>query len=174
MEHQELFGREILEFYSYNDLLVVTSDQFESRKSPTPLRLQATPPTVPAPPKTDDEIAHASLAGIPQSTEKDTKYCINTWEEWRKHRQEVSSTHIPPLTTMNVPLVDTLHSGSQEKEWGPYPPNTLHHIVVRIMSHLRCSGRDIDILKDTEYREFRASLDPEMKRLRSCGIGSQK
>ena len=108
MEHQELFGREILEFYSdsdsedIDDLLAVASDHFESRKSPTPLRLRATPPTVPegfAPPKTDDEIARAS---IPQSTQRDTKYCINTWEEWRKHRQEVSNTHIPPLTTMHV------------------------------------------------------------------------
>ena len=149
MEHQELFRREILEFYSdsdsedIDDLLLVASDQFESRKSPTPLRLRATPPTVPerfAPPKTDDEIARARLAGIPQSTQKDTKYCINTWEEWRKYRQEVSNTHIPPLTTMHVSEISHWLTRfileARKKSGDPYPPNTLHHIVVGIMRHL--------------------------------------
>ena len=73
MEHQEVFGREILEFYSDSDsedidnLLVATSDQFESSKSPTPLRLRAMPLSVPdrfAPPKVDEEIARARLDGI--------------------------------------------------------------------------------------------------------------
>ena len=152
MEHQELFGREILEFYSdsdcedIDDLLAIASNQFESRKSPTPLRLRATPPTIPerfAPPKTDNEIARARLAGIPQ---KDTKYCI---EEWRKHRQEVSRTRIPPLTTMHVSEISHWLTrfilAARKKSGDPYiyPPNTLHHIVVGIMRHLRCSGRDI-------------------------------
>ena len=63
MEHQELLRREILELYSDSDsedidnLLAASSDQFESSKTPTLLRLQATPLSVPkrlAPPKTDD------------------------------------------------------------------------------------------------------------------------
>ena len=62
---------------------------------------------------------------------------------------------------------------ARKKSGDPYPPNTLHHIMVG-MRHLRCSRRDIDILKDAEFHEFRASLDSEMKRLQSCRIGSQK
>ena len=99
---------------------------------------------------------------------------MNTWEEWRKHRQEVSSTHIPPLTTMTISEISHWLTRfileARKKSGDPYPCNTLHHIVVGIMRHLRCCGRDIDILKDNEFREFRASLDSEMK---SCGIGSQ-
>ena len=41
------------------------------------------------------------------------------------------------------------------------------------MRHMQCSGTDIDSLKDGEFHQFRSSLDSEMKRLQSCGAGSQ-
>ena len=139
IEHQEVFGREILEIYSdrnsedIDDLLAAASDQFESSKCPTPLGVRATPLSVPkrfAPPKTDEEILRARLDGTPESTQKYTKYCMNTWEEWRKHRQ-VSSTHIPPLTTMNVSEISHWLTcfilEARKKSGDPY---TLHHILV--------------------------------------------
>ena len=47
-----------------------------------------------------------------------------------------------------------------------YPLNTLHHIVVGIMRHVRRSGQpDIDFFKDPKFVDFRDSLDAEMKRL---------
>ena len=43
------------------------------------------------------------------------------------------------------------------------------------MRHLRWTGKPhIDIFRDEEFAEFRASLDAEMKRLQSQGIGSKK
>jgi hypothetical protein len=55
-----------------------------------------------------------------------------------------------------------------------YPPNTLHHIVCGILRHLKNSNNssEIDIFKDPEFHGFRCSLDAEMKRLQSKGVGS--
>ena len=53
-----------------------------------------------------------------------------------------------------------------------YPPNTVHHIVCGVMRHLRCTKPDIDFFKDAEFSSFRSSLDGEMKRLQSRGLGS--
>ena len=53
-----------------------------------------------------------------------------------------------------------------------YPPNTMHHIVCGVMRHLRCTKPDIDFFKDAEFSSFRSSLDAEMKRLQSKGLGS--
>ena len=40
--------------------------------------------------------------------------------------------------------------------------------------HLRWNGQHVDFFKDTELSEFRASLDAEMKRLQSLGVGATK
>ena len=43
------------------------------------------------------------------------------------------------------------------------------------MRHLRETGRhDLDIFKDPSFAEFRATLDSEMKKVQSLGIGSKK
>ncbi len=50
-----------------------------------------------------------------------------------------------------------------------------HSIIVSgIMRHLRqnCGRPDIDFFSDHEFADFRASLDAEMKRLQSAGVGS--
>lgn len=54
-----------------------------------------------------------------------------------------------------------------------YQPNTLYHIVCGIMRHVRIIlSAKIDFFKDSEFAEFRVSLDAEMKRLQSKGLGS--
>ena len=56
-----------------------------------------------------------------------------------------------------------------------YPPNTLHHIICGIMRHLRSTTMPgVDFFKDAEFTSFRSSLDAEMKRLQSTGIGSTR
>ena len=55
-----------------------------------------------------------------------------------------------------------------------YPPNTLYHICAGIQRSLRDSGLILDIFKDPQYSLFQNSLDGEMKRLQSSGLGTKK
>ena len=56
-----------------------------------------------------------------------------------------------------------------------YPANTLHHLCHGVMRHLRETGwHELDIFKDPSFAEFRATLDSEMKKIQSLGIGSKK
>ena len=58
---------------------------------------------------------------------------------------------------------------------GEYQPNTLYHITCGLMRHLRTAGYPtIDFFKDKDFAEFKASLDSEMKRLQSKGLGSKR
>ena len=54
-----------------------------------------------------------------------------------------------------------------------YSATTLHHIVCGIMRFIRSEQAFIDFFSDPEFAEFRQTLDGEMKRLQSKGIGSQ-
>ena len=113
-----------------------------------------------------------------QSTLKDTKYCLGIWDEWTAARQEHTATYIPPMATMSAAELSSWLTPfileARKKNGDPYPPNTLYHIVMGLVRHLRWSGRNIDVLKDKEFANFRASLDAEMKRLQSTGLGSTK
>ena len=63
----------------------------------------------------------------------------------------------------------------RKRDGSVYTPNTLHHITAGVMRHLRWNGRqDIDFFRASEYNNFRQSLDAEMKRLQSLGIGAKK
>ena len=55
-----------------------------------------------------------------------------------------------------------------------YPPNSIHHIVAGLQRYLRLEGRHVDLFKDPQFSPFRATLDGEMKRLQSSGLGSKK
>lgn len=132
-------------------------------------------------PKTDEEIKRAREEGVPKTTRNDTAYCIRLWNDWAENR----SKHTKEI----VPSFNQLHDKGllqcwltrfvlevRSKKGTEYTPNTLHHIVCGIMRHLRqnCGKPEIDFFKDPEFAEFRASLDAEMKRLQSAGVGSIK
>ena len=51
-----------------------------------------------------------------------------------------------------------------------YLTNSLHHIFVGLQRHIREEGRQINLLSGTEFAQFQATLDGEMKRLQSLGI----
>ena len=53
-----------------------------------------------------------------------------------------------------------------------YPPNTLHQLCCGVMRYVREVKPDLDIFKDQQFSDFRRTLDAEMKRLRSLGIGT--
>ncbi len=63
----------------------------------------------------------------------------------------------------------------RKKDGEEFLPNSLHHIVCGIMRHLRLTCYPtIDFFSHTEFIDFKRSLDAEMKRLQSKGIGSTK
>ncbi len=47
--------------------------------------------------KTDKEVQLARATGIPQTTLRDTKYCIGLWEAWRKYRESENGDTIQPI-----------------------------------------------------------------------------
>ena len=125
-------------------------------------------------PVSNDKIIHSRLAGIPQTTKNDTKYCVNVWEEWRKQRQQTWSTHIPELTDMTTTQLSACMTRfilkAREKYGTVYPPNTLHHLVAGLMRHLRQSGKVLHIFRDAKFSEF---SDAKFS-LQSEGVGSRK
>ena len=67
-----------------------------------------------------------------------------------------------------------LHTG-RKKDGSEFSPDTLHHLCYGIQRFLRSNGHPaLDIFKDSRLAYFRSSLDSEMKRLQSLGIGSKK
>ena len=63
----------------------------------------------------------------------------------------------------------------RKKDGSEFPSSTLHHVVCGIMRHLRWNGHPgLDFFTDIDFTTFKCSLDAEMKRLLSQGIGSKK
>ncbi len=126
-----------------------------------------------ATPVTDEEVTEARKMAVPKRTAQDTQYCIRQFESWRDHRNLhgsiVPSLHdLDPCTLSHWLTRFVLEI--RKVNGSEYPPNSLHHLVCGIMRHYRTSSKtEIDFFKD---HGFRSSLDAEMKRLQSKGIGS--
>ena len=134
-----------------------------------------------AAPKTEEEVVAARKDSVPRKTQLDTKYCIKVWHDWRKYRNSVDTTSqvhedFKRLDKKKLSFwLSCFILETRKQDGSEYPPNSLHHIVCGIMGYLRQNGQpDIDFFKDPEFHETRASLDAEMKRLQSKGIGSKR
>ena len=131
-----------------------------------------------AAPMTKESIQEARKMAIPKRTRQDTEYCVRVWEAWRKHRNDNLDSSVPCLLEMETQEMShwmTRFALEIRKQDGnEYQPNTLHHIICGLMRYVRANSiADIDFFKDREYADFRQSLDAEMKRLQSKGIGSE-
>ena len=132
-------------------------------------------------PKTEEEVKQARQARIPKKTQIDTRYCIRIWKSWSEHRNSVEKNELVPedITTLDCEQLQYWLSRFvlevRKKSSSEYPPNTLHHICCGLLRHLRENGRpEIDIFKDSNIADFRATLDGETKRLQSLGLGTKK
>ena len=129
-----------------------------------------------ATPKSEAEIQEARSKGVPKKTRQDTEYCVRVWQEWCEYRQQVCGDQIELMTLQPSQLSHWLTRFMlevREKDGSEYPPNTLHHLCAGIMRFLRWNGLPtLDVFKDPEFAEFRASLDAEMKRLQQRGVGT--
>ena len=53
----------------------------------------------------------------------------------------------------------------------PYPPDTLYGIYTCLLRYIKEQGPEINIFKDPQFDGFWRTLDGEMKRLLSSGLG---
>ena len=134
-----------------------------------------------AAPKTEEEVKQVRQARIPKKTQIDTRYCIRIWKTWSEHRNSVEKNGLVPedITTLDGEQLQYWLSHFvlevRKKSGLEYPPNTLHHICCGLQRHLRENGRpEIDIFKDSNFTDFCATLDGEMKCLQSLGLGTKK
>ena len=132
-------------------------------------------------PKTEEEVKQARKARVPKKTQIDTRYCTKIWKTWSEYRNSVVKNEQVPedISTLDGDKLQYWLSRFvlevRKKSGLEYPPNTLHHICCGLLRHLRENERpEIDIFKDTNFADFRATLDGEMKRLQSLGLGTKK
>lgn len=128
-------------------------------------------------PMTDENILEARKSAIPKRTQQDTKYCLRVWEAWRKSMNANHGSSVPSLVEMEPQAMAQWMTqfclGARKVDGDEYQPNTLYHIICGLMRYVRENSiPDIDFLKDREFAGFRQSLDAEMKRIQSKGIGS--
>ena len=155
------------------------STQPANQSAPQPFHLKLPSTTSRfAVPVSEEEICRRRTNAVPKKTSDDTRYCIKIWEEWSRFRTADYGSHIPPLSSIS--LCELQHWMTRfvceirKKDGSEYPPNTLHHICSGILRYLRANGYPtLDIFKDSEFHEFRASLDAEMRRLQKKGLGSK-
>ena len=127
-------------------------------------------------PMSNEEVIKARQRAVPKRTMYDTQYCIRQWEAWRDHRNREGPI-VPSLLDMDSQTLSEWLTRFilevRKINGSEYPPNTLYHLVCGIMRHVRNSKScEIDFFKDPEFCSFRVSLDAEMKRLQSKGVGS--
>ena len=131
--------------------------------------------------KTEEEVKQARRARIPKKIHIDTRHCTKIWKTWSGCRNSVEKNELVPedIATLDGEKLQYWLSyfvlEVRKKSGLEYPPNTLHHICCGLLCRLKENGRpEIDIFKDTNFADFRATLDGEIKWLQSLGLGTKK
>ena len=150
----------------------IIQDQVTSNTGPQATRFST--------PKSSEDVAMAIASSVPKKTQADTKYCVELWKKWSNFRNSITEEQVPErIKAMDNEQLRYWLSRFvlevRKRDGSEYPPNTLHHICCGLLRHIRQSGRpEVDFFKDPMFSNFTATLDSEMKRLRSLGFGSKK
>ena len=130
---------------------------------------------------TDTEVEEVKASSVPKNTRKSTNWAVNVWKDWSAHRRSAS----PSITEWLVHLyiaqpreldywlskfVLEARKGSGE----PYPPDTLYAICTGLLRYIRERRPETNIIKDPQFDGFRRTLNGEMKRLQSSGLGVKR
>jgi hypothetical protein len=62
----------------------------------------------------------------------------------------------------------------RRRDGQPYPPNSIYQLCCGLLRWIRDTKPSLNLFTDAEFTSFRKTLDAEMKRLRSIGIGVQQ
>ena len=131
--------------------------------------------------KTDSQLEQAKANSIPCNTKKNTSWAVNVWKAWSAHRREKCSyvSEWPVHLFLAQPheldyWLSKFVLEARKANGEPYPPDTLYVICAGLLRYIREKRPEINIFKDHQYTGFRKTLDGEMKRLRSAGIGVKR
>ena len=134
-----------------------------------------------APLKTDSEVEQAKASAVPLNTRKNTNWAVNIWKDWSQHRCQATSsiTEWPVHLFIAQPQeldhwLSKFVLEAQKANGEPYPPDTLYGVCTGLLRYIRERRPEINIFKDPQYAGFQRTLDAEMKRLRSMGLGVKK
>ena len=130
---------------------------------------------------TDSDVEEAKKRAVPRNTEKNTSWAVNIWKQWSAHRRQTCTSYcdwpthllIVHPTEMNNWLSKFVQE-ARKKNGDHYPPDTLYCICSGLLRFVRETRPEINIFKDPTFAGFQRTLDSEMKRLRSLGLGVKK
>ena len=131
----------------------------------------------------EDELCTAVSESVPKKTREHTKWCVDTWSEWRLHRISIAkadSEKPPNLEEMtNEQLNYWLSCFVMEvrrKDGSEYVGTTIHGLVCGLQRHLRAKrpGIVVDVLSGPEFHRLREVMNAKMKSLKKCGIGVKR
>ena len=131
-----------------------------------------------------DELQEMVDDSVPHKTRQHTKWCIDTWDEWRESRiarAKGCESEIPPkLIDMDKKELDYWLScfvvEARRKDGCEYFGDTLRSLVCGLQRYVRQARPDfsVDVLSGVEFVRLRSVLDAKMKTLKRSGIGLQR
>ena len=130
---------------------------------------------------TDSDVEEAKKRAVPKNTDKNTSWAVNIWKQWSAHRRQTCASYsdwpthliIAHPTEMNYWLSKFVLE-ARKANGDHYPPDTLYCICSGLLRFVRVTRPEINIFKDPAFAGFQRTLDSEMKRLRSLGLGVKR
>ena len=103
------------------------------------------------------------------------------WKQWSAHRRQTCSSYSEwPIHLMIAQPMELDHWLSRfvletrKSDGEHYSPDTLYGICTGLLRYIRETRPEINIFKDPVFVGFQKTLDSEMKRLRTLGLGAKK
>ena len=133
----------------------------------------------------DDEEQKRRNTAIPEKTKCVTDWGIRVWSEWAANRSSSSHDHEGVVVDVNTPLLEIPATDFaywlgkfilevRKTDGSEYPPKLLYALVCCFKRFFEQNGvHGINPLNtsDVRFRDFRATIDSEMKRLHRLGLG---
>ena len=129
----------------------------------------------------DSELEVAKKSAIPKNTDKSTNWAVRIWKEWSASRQQTCPSHTEWPTHLLITQPKELNYWlskfvleARKTSGVCYPPDTLYSICSGLQRYIRQDRPEINIYKSPTFAGFQKTLDGEMKRLRSTGLGVRR
>lgn len=135
---------------------------------------------------TDEDLEKLKDNRIPENTKINTNWAVSTWKEWAETRN-LTTKFYPAEKVVKLDVLElsneelgywlakfVVEVRRKDEEGSFYNPNSLYQLCCGLLRYLRNNGRpELNIFEDPKYKHFQDSLDSEMKRLTSLGVGAE-